>query len=223
MFSSDKKYPSFLLSLYFLPILFLFSLVFASLKLDIPITTFTRDPAVIGNINPLAGIASHLGVLVLTASGAICMFSWATLQATRSAKKFSIFLLCLGIFSLVLGLDDLFMLHESVYPRIFNINEEFTLLTYCILVVSGGVKFWRTILKTDYFILLVALTFFALSLLVDAFPEAIETIIGQWRILFEDGFKLLGIIGWFGYAWRCSMQALKKAQNLQAIVPPPSS
>ncbi|UJB72037.1 hypothetical protein HRE53_16050 [Acaryochloris sp. 'Moss Beach'] len=200
----------FLLSLYFLPILFLFSLVFASLKFDIPITTFMRDPAVIGNINPLAGIASHLGVLVLTASGAICMFSWAILQSTRSTKKFSIFLLCLGIFSLVLGLDDLFMLHESVYPRIFNIKEEFTLLIYCMLVVSGGVKFWRTILKTDYFILLVALVFFALSLFVDAFSASIEEVTGQWRILFEDGFKLLGIIGWFGYSLRCSMQALRK-------------
>lgn len=210
MLSSDKKYLSFLLSLYFLPILFLFSLVFASLKFDIPITTFTRDPAVIGNINPLAGIASHLGVLVLTASGAICMFSWAILQSTRSTKQFSIFLLCLGIFSLVLGLDDLFMLHESVYPRIFNIKEEFTLLIYCMLVVSGGVKFWRTILKTDYFILLVALVFFALSLFVDAFSASIEEVTGQWRILFEDGFKLLGIIGWFGYSLRCSMQALRK-------------
>lgn len=108
MFSSNQKLSSFLLSLYSLPILFLFAIAFASLKFDIPITTFTRDPAVIGNINPLAGIASHLGVLVLTASGAICIFSWAALQPTRSTKKFSLFLLGLGIFSLLLGLDDLF-------------------------------------------------------------------------------------------------------------------
>ncbi|KAI9133842.1 hypothetical protein [Acaryochloris sp. CCMEE 5410] len=214
MFSSNQKLSSFLLSLYSLPILFLFAIAFASLKFDIPITTFTRDPAVIGNINPLAGIASHLGVLVLTASGAICIFSWAALQPTRSTKKFSLFLLGLGIFSLLLGLDDLFMLHESIYPRLFRVSENVILLIYGLLAIGGIVKYWRTILQTDYFIFGVALIFFALSLIVDAFPELIEAMIGQWRILFEDGFKLLGIIGWFGYSWRCSIQGLKKIQTL---------
>ncbi|ABW28890.1 hypothetical protein [Acaryochloris marina] len=214
MFSSNHKLSSFLLSLYSLPILFLFAIAFASLKLDIPITTFTRDPAVIGNINPLAGIASHLGVLVLTASGAICIFSWATLQPIRSTRTFSLFLLGLGIFSLLLGLDDLFMLHESIYPRLFRVSENVILLIYGLLAIGGIVKYWKTILQTDYFIFGVALIFFALSLIVDAFPELIEAMIGQWRILFEDGFKLLGIIGWFGYSWRCSIQALKKIQTL---------
>lgn len=223
MFSSNQKFSSFLLSLYSLPILFLFAIAFASLKFDIPIATFTRDPAVIGNINPLAGIASHLGILVLTASGAICVFSWAILQSNRSTKKFSLFLLGLGSFSLLLGLDDLFMLHESIYPRLFRVSENVILLIYGMLVIGGIVKSWRTILQTDYSIFLVALIFFALSLLVDAFPEAIETIIGQWRILLEDGFKLLGIIGWFGYSWRASMQALKKVQTLQASVQRPPS
>lgn len=199
----NGKFALFLLSLYFLPLLFLVVLALVSLQLDIPIAVFTRDPAVTGKISPLSGIASHLGVLLLTASGAVCLFSVAILRSSLHKSRFSIFLLCSGLMSLLLALDDLFMLHENIYPRLFHINEEFILLTYCLLVISGAIRFRKTIVQTEYLILLVGLGFLGLSLIVDGFQDSIEEVIGQWRILFEDGFKLLGIVGWFGYFMKC--------------------
>lgn len=202
----NGKLVSFLLSLYFLPLLFLLVLVVASLKLDIPVAVFTRDPASIGSIHPLSGVASHFGVLVLTASGAISVFSWAILRP-QSYRRVSRFLLCSGLLSILLALDDLFMLHEKIYPQFFGVGEKITFLTYGLLVIGGTVKFRKTILETEYSILLVSLIFFGASLIVDGFQDNIEDVLGQWRILLEDGFKLLGIVGWFGYLLRCSLMA----------------
>jgi hypothetical protein len=50
--------------------------------------------------------------------------------------------------------------------------------------------------------------FLGLSVSVDVVQDQIEAILGTWRILVEDGFKLLGIAGWFGYFLRCALGAL---------------
>ncbi len=71
------------------------------------------------------------------------------------------------------------------------------------------VTFKKCILKTEYLILLIALGFFGLSLFIDVFQHRIQSIIGNSRILFEDGFKLLGIVGWFGYFLRCCLLQLE--------------
>jgi len=110
--------------------------------------------------------------------------------------------------SIVLALDDLFMLHEAIFPNSFGISERLILLTYGLLVISGIVKFRKMILQTEYLILIVVLGCFGLSFIVDGFQESIEVVLGQWRILVEDGFKLLGFVGWFGYLLKCSLGAV---------------
>lgn len=205
MSSRNEKQTRFPLLLYFLTLLFLLALAIASKKLNIPVAIFIRDPAATGEIHPLSGIASHLGVLLLIAAGAICLFSRGILRS--STQRFATFLLCSGLMSIMLALDDLFMLHESIYPGLFGISEKLILLIYGILLLSGIVKFRTTILRTEYPILLVACGCFGLSFIVDGFQESIEVVLGQWRILLEDGFKLLGIVGWFGYLLRCSVLA----------------
>ena len=60
-------------------------------------------------------------------------------------------------------------------------------------------KFAKYILETERLILLIALFFLGLSFSIDLFQYRIEPFMGQWRILLEDGFKFLGIVGWLGY------------------------
>lgn len=210
MFSKNKKQVPFLLSLYFLTLLFLIVLAVASAKFNIPVAIFTRDPAATAKIHPLSGVASHLGVLLLIASGSICLFSRAILHSSggRGLNKFSLLLLCAGLMSIVLALDDLFMLHEAIFPDYFGISERLILLIYGLLLISGIVIFRKIILQTEYPTLLVAFGCFGLSFIVDGFQESIEVVLGQWRILWEDGFKLLGFVGWFGYLLKASFRAV---------------
>jgi len=206
--SQGRKLVLFFISLYFLPLLFLFGIVVASSQLDISIAIFTRDPTTIANLPPLIGVASSLGVMLWTATVMICLSSWAILRHSPSETRFSTFLLCSGFMTMLLSFDDLFLLHDYIFPVYLGVSEKIIFPGYAGLIFFGIVKFKKCILKTEYLILLIALVFFGLSLFIDRFQSHIGSFIGDWRILLEDGFKLLGIVGWFGYYLRCCLLRL---------------
>ncbi len=106
-------------------------------------------------------------------------------------------------------LDDFFLLHEKIFPIYFGVPEKIVYLGYFGLILCGGVVFKKCIMETEYLVLLIALGFFGLSMFTDAIQGRIELILGSWRILFEDGFKLLGIVSWMGYFCRCTLLRIK--------------
>lgn len=54
-----------------------------------------------------------------------------------------------------------------------------------------------------------AAVFLGLSLFVDGLQDLFGERLGPWRILFEDGFKLLGAAGWLGYFTTTGSRALR--------------
>jgi len=208
VFSQARVLVLFLFSLYFLPLFFLFAVVVASLQMDVSIARFTRDPAAVAHIHPFIGVVSNLGVVVWTATATICLFSWAIFRHSLDEMRFSTFLLCSGLMTTFLLFDDLFLLHDAIFPRYFGVNEKIVFIGYGGLILCGMMMFKKCILETEYLVLIIALGFFGLALFIDAFQQGIQSYIGHWRILFEDGFKLLGIVGWFGYFLRCCLLRL---------------
>ncbi|WP_036476699.1 hypothetical protein [Myxosarcina sp. GI1] len=202
-----KKLTRFLCLLYFLPLLLLCAVFFASLRLNVPIGMFTRDPAYIADFSPLVGLTSNIGVLLWSASATICLFSWTMLRHRLNKKRFATFLLSSGLITTLLLLDDFFMLHEYIFPHYLGIDEKITLVSYVGLIFFWMIAFKNFILKTKYFILAIAFGFFGLSLFIDVFQNYIQIVLGSWRIFFEDGFKLLGIVGWLGYFIKCCSNA----------------
>ena len=91
-----------------------------------------------------------------------------------------------------------------------GINEKAVLLGYGGIALAWLLTFRRIILKTDYWLLLISLGFFALSVGIDGLQSLIDTLIGDLRILLEDGFKLLGIVSWLGYFIKCSLIAIRQ-------------
>ena len=209
IFSQDRKLVRFLFSLYFLPLLFLFAVVVASSQMGVSLAMFTRDPATVAQIHPFVGVVSNFGVMLWTASATICLYNWTIFRHSLNEKRFATFLLCSGLLTLLLLFDDFFLLHEIIYPHYFGVSEKIVFLGYGGLMIFWMVTFKKCILKTEYLILLIALGFFGLSLFIDVFQHRIQSIIGNSRILFEDGFKLLGIVGWFGYFLRCCLLQLE--------------
>jgi hypothetical protein len=205
-----RKLGLFFFLLYFVPLLFLAAIYVISLQLNVDMGLFFRDPVSIAGLPSVAGIVSSIGVMFWTISATLCLFSWGVLRGRLSQASFSTFLLCAGLMTTILLFDDLFLFHENLYPKYFGISEKYIYLGYASLIVCGMVKFRNNILDTDYVILLSCLTFFASSLLVDQFQQQIQDVIGGTRILLEDGFKLLGIVGWFGYFLRCSTVAIRE-------------
>lgn len=210
IFSQARRLAPFFYSLYFLPLLFLFAVVVVSLQMGVSTALFTRDLATTAGQHPFVGVASNLGVMLWTATATICLFTWAILRRSSGEMRFSTFLLCSGLMTMVLAFDDLFLLHEIIFPYHLGVPERIVLISYAATTLWGVATFKKCILKTEYLLLLIALGFFGLSLFVDEFAHQIESLIGAWRILFEDGFKMLGIVGWFGYFLRCCFIAARE-------------
>ena len=187
---------------YLLSLFILAAITLSSVYMDIPIYKFMSDPSSITNVSPFIGIISNFGVLLWCTSAVICLFSWIILNHRSYETEFSKFILCSGLMTVLLLIDDFFRLHEYIFPKILGLPEKIVIMGYGTLTLFGLIKFRKCILKTEFLILLVAIGFFGLSLIVDSFQNDIEQLVGQWRILFEDGFKLLGIVSWLGYFLR---------------------
>lgn len=150
---------------------------------------------------------SNIGAVVWSFSAAICLFSYTLLRTRQESRDVAGFLLFGGCISLVLLLDDLFMLHEQFYPRYFGVGEKIVFSFYAALNLFYLAKFRTLIIESDFVLLLLALFFFALSMLLDLLPETSH----PWYDLFEDGLKLFGIVSWFAYQFSVCLQEVQSA------------
>lgn len=184
--------------------------VFIAWKTDITVGEFTRDIAAIAEINPFNGVISNLGILLWCAAASICLFSFAVLQNLKSKytaiqKKSKFFLLVSGLITLILMFDDLFLLHEEIFPSL-NISEAAVYCSYMAMILFYILRFRKTIFKSEWSILFLGFVCFGASIIIDYFLGW-----GSKITLLEDGFKFLGIASWFGYFVRLCFQILNHA------------
>ena len=208
LFSQGKRLFPFLLLLYLPTLLGLSIVTLTSIHQETPIFNYMRDPSSITNVSPFIGVISNIGILLWCASAATCLFSWTILRKRAKLENMAHFFLYFGSMGLLLLLDDFFVLHEYIFPIFFGVSEKITYMGYGSLLLLGIILFRGTILQTEYLTLMLSICFFGLSFFVDIFQYTIEIYFGQFRILFEDGFKLLGIVSWFGYFSRCCYNEL---------------
>jgi hypothetical protein len=168
----------------------------ASYVLNEPISTFTRDPMAVAQGRSYYGLISNVGAILWSFSTAVCLFSyWALHQRIDRSDSLRNFILLGGLISLVLLADDLFMLHESVYPQLFFVSENVTFAGYGLILLFYLARFWSIIRQTGYLPLASSGFFLALSVGIDQLPEDLMV----FHHLIEDGAKLFGIVSWLGY------------------------
>lgn len=215
---------------YGLTLVFLVLTVIIHAILDLPKGYITRDLAALANVNPLLGFQSTLGALIWFTSAAICLFS-SRLIVERSVHHVR-FLFWAGLFTLMLGLDDLFMVHEFVLPRLghyislpfpfFDLEPLLTeelLFSFYLLAFACFAWVYRKIFFTfDRSWLLLALGFFALSLLID--NDLLILLFNFHEDLFlEEATKLLGIVGWGVYLYSVSHTLVQEAMADSKLEP----
>lgn len=162
----------------------------------VAIAEFTRDPLGYTDLPVYKGSVSNLGVLIWKASAAICLFTFAVQTTLGVSGKRPRFFLVAGILSLVLVLDDLYMLHEVVLPDHIGIPQDLVYASYLLMMVAFVVHFRHVILRSSFLFLAISLGGFATSILADAVADRV-TIPAYYLI--EDGGKLLGIASWTAY------------------------
>lgn len=208
LYTQFRSFLPVLLRLYVPTLLMLAIVAGVSVFTHQQVEHFTRDPVAIINSHPFLGAISNIGILFWCATAAIYLFSAAFLRLHRVKGEILGYLLSLGSMTLILMIDDLFLVHDMIFPKYLSIVEEFPFTLYGLMLLLWLLKFRRHILTTDFLLLLLAFGFFGLSVGMDVLEGHLAL---PMNYLFEDGCKLFGIVTWFAYGLRTSLQALEAA------------
>ncbi len=185
-----------LIRLYAPLIVFLFIVAWINLATGIPLSQLTRDPVSLAQLSPISGIVSNIGVLLWRAAATICFFTAIVLRRWNEGVN-SRFLFFSGLLTLLLLVDDFFVLHESLRDY-YAISEKITYGLYLFLFGLHLVTFRNVILNRNVSLFILAFVFLGLSGGLDVIQKSVMDIIPGYFLL-EDGLKLLGIASWAGY------------------------
>lgn len=168
------------------------------------------DPATATGAPFYTGFLSNVGVVVWCVGAVLCLYTWVLLrEASAEYRRMNSFLLGAGLITALMLFDDLFMLHESFFPRFFKMQERFVLGVYASTVLIFFAAHYRALLRTDYRLVVIAGFFLGLSIIVDQVPFFYSSLPRSLQGWLEDGTKLLGIFGWCGYLARTSLAQLR--------------
>lgn len=172
---------------------------------EVPLGTLTRDP--LSGKPAYLGLLSQAGILVWAAGAAVCLLAGTVLRGTPDGR----FMLGAGILSIVLCVDDAFLLHDEVLPLV-GIPEGVIYAAYLGMIVLFFAAFRRAIFRSGYGVLLLALAFLGLSVICDAWGL-------PWLdpYLLEDGAKFAGIALWTGYLFSTASLVLGRALDAEPV------
>lgn len=162
------------------------------------LSAYTRDPlAVVAADAPFyMGFVSNLGALIWAAGAVLALFGGYGIHAGSGKGRF---LVVAGWFSLLLAIDDMFMLHDVLHEPL-GVDGSYV---YGVLGLFGVWRYRRVLLERTNFPLF-ALAFGGLGL--SAGMDGITHTFGLYHLpgtsFIEDAFKFMGICFWMTFAWR---------------------
>ena len=150
------------------------------------------------------GVLSNLGYLLWISAAAIALFA-ALAGVVPLRGRVRQLLLCGGAISLLLCLDDMFLLHDRY------IGSTFLYSLYAVFALLILVRFRRQVQALGGGSFLLAVALLGLSVLIDQFQELIPVPYTRLQLV-EEGAKFLGIATWLAF-WS---QAAAGAGKLKA-------
>ncbi len=184
--------------------LFLFTVLIIALKFGVEPSDITRDYSGVYHHEPWVGLISYLGIFIWCAALAVCGFSWRILSRVERKKEYSVFFFWSGLITLILTLDDQFMLHEIVLPEYAGISEIFFYLFYLIIMTLYSFKFLTILLNQNVALIFLTYLFFAVSITFDLFFEGVP-----FDTYIEDSVKFTGITLWAIYFIKSAYEQLQ--------------
>ena len=162
-----------------------------------------RDPAQQTGQSSFLGFVSNIGVWLWIVSGTMCLFS-AGIGGFATDKRQRELLILIGTLSLVLGIDDFFLLHDRY------IYQRGVFLFYAVFAVTLMVRYFKTIMEIDGFAFLLAGGLLALSIFIDLSQRKIPFDYSQVQVA-EDGFKFVGAAAWLYFSYRLASFRLTRS------------
>jgi hypothetical protein len=147
------------------------------------------------------GLLSNLGYLLWMATAAICLFT-AFSRLGGVAGRPRQLLLAGGAFSLLLCLDDMFLLHDRY------ISPNVLYLAYALFALLILFRFRPLVLRLGGPVFLVAVLLLGGSLVIDKIQTLLPFAYNDVQLV-EEGLKFLGIASWLHFWWRASAGAAR--------------
>lgn len=182
--------------------LLLCALVAIRLRYGILIEDMTRDPAAVVSAPFYVGAESNFGMVLWGACAGFCFLGCAMLRGASGRRDLMLFLLFSGTITCALMLDDLLQFHEVIYPKYVAIPQRVTYGIYLLVGLAYLVRFRGAIARTPYLLAALAAAFLGISAGLDQLPFELPA-----HYLFEDGFKLMGMVSWLMYLAQTTLQA----------------
>jgi hypothetical protein len=197
---------------YTLAVLLLLLMIFIRYMYHVPMAELTRDPVQLLNGRPYTGMLSNLGIIVWSATAGICLFVVILNVNQQHLKRGKQFFLLAFVFTMVLLLDDLFLLHDVILPEDLKISENYLYAVYGILALVFIFYFRNDILETPYLLLFAAVIFFGFSIGMDTIVKFFDM---EHGFFLEDGSKFLGIISWGTYFTYAGYRTISRERRSQ--------
>lgn len=171
----------------------------AKIFLGIPFRYTMGDPATVTGERFYLGLASNVGALLWAANASILFFSSGLHRRRGGDPEVGRFLLCSGLFVALLGIDDMFMLHEQVFPDHLGVRQTFVVAGYGAFALLYAARFASVLAQTAYPVFVAALGMLGVSAGLDQLRDLVSIDI-PGALFWEDAAKLIGIATWLSYS-----------------------
>jgi hypothetical protein len=170
-----------------------------------PLQDLLRDPLAVAGLPPYVGLVSNIGVLLWAAAATLSTYAAALRWLAGFRDRATAFLALFALLSAALTVDDLFMLHEWVFPMVLRLPQWLPLVGEVLLLGVLLIGFRAVYLGHNLFFLASALFGLGASATIDLVPEGILPA----HHLLEDGLKLIGIANWLGFSAQTASRYLR--------------
>jgi len=173
----------------------------------ISFTDLSRDAAATLDGPWYTGALSNTAVAVLLVGAGIAIFAAGLLPSLESKSRKGL-LVGLALVVIVVAADDLFMLHEAVFPLI-GISSVMSFALYGVALIAV-LWIWRRVIveSTDWILLALAALAMGFSVAIDVVLEERLFTLPVSGELIEDPAKILGMVFMSYYLVATSRQAL---------------
>ena len=165
------------------------------MRLDLKWGVVFDDPASHFGLPAFAGAFSYLGIMALIATAAVCLFAFGLRGMINDHAAGTLGLV--GFLSVLLSLDDLFLLHEGVLRHTFGINELFVFGVYGAIGLTILFRLGPDVAGRRYAGLWMAILLLAAMTVADKAEKTVGTT--AWLLLFEETAKLCGFALWAAF------------------------
>lgn len=179
----------------------------------IPVEKLLRD----------GGAISDLGVMLWTATSAICALATLALLSANASLRTVLTFAAGAAFSGCLAIDDMFMLHDGILPNV-GMPELATFAFYVVFTLTYVALSWRNVFAAAPWHLVFTGAVLATGLAIDitkdnATGPLLDFIYANdhMRIMGEDGFKFIGIGAWFTLHLRAALTVLARQMRFTGL------